>query len=195
MNYCPLTWVIDIGLYILSAAQAPFQLRHCFKLKSRSHHDEDELCEHMHGLHTSKRWLPASERNCQHTQLISLVAENWVWSLSRIWHNETSTGTTLKYTFTQSPARTGACWTCHSQCSQTLGCYCNSLPSEREPDGERLLAFLSIMWSVSLASEHMPSSQVALETALRAFLQISTQTANTPFTRKVRPKHGTKSLS
>lgn len=67
--------------------------------------------------------------------------------------------------------------------------------SEREPDGERLLAFLSVMWSVSLASEHMPSSQVALETALGAFLQISTQTANAPFTRKVRPKQGTKSLS
>lgn len=153
------------------------------------------LCEHLHSLHTSKRWMPASERSCQHTRLISLVAENSVWSLSRIWHNETSTGTTLKYTFTQSPARTGACWTCHSQCSQTLGCYCNSLPSEREPDGERLLAFLSVMWSVSLASEYMPSSQVALETALRAFLQISTQMANTPFMRKVRPKHGTKSLS
>lgn len=194
MNYCPLLWIIDTGLYILLAAQAPFQLWHCFKLMSRSHHDKDD-CVSTCSLHTSKRWMPASERSCQHTRLISLVAENSVWSLSRIWHNETSTGTTLKYTFTQSPARTGACWTCHSQCSQTLGCYCNSLPSEREPDGERLLAFLSVMWSVSLASEYMPSSQVALETALRAFLQISTQMANTPFMRKVRPKHGTKSLS
>lgn len=132
------------------------------------------LCEHLHGLHTSKRCLPASERSCQHAQLTSLVAENWGRSLSRIWHNETSTGTTLKYTFTQSNARTGACWTCHSQCSQTLGCYCNSFPSKREADGERLLAFHSVMWSVSLASEHMPSSQVALETALLVFLQIPT---------------------
>lgn len=70
-----------------------------------------------------------------------------------------------------------------------------ALPSEREPDGEWLLAFLSVMWSVSLAGEHMPSSQVILETALRVFLQISTQTANTPFTREVRPKHRTKSPS
>lgn len=47
--------------------------------------------------------------------------------------------------------------------------------------------FSALMWSVSLASEHMPSSQVALETALRVFLQISTQTANTPFTGKSDP--------
>lgn len=91
------------------------------KSMSRSHHDRDD-CVSTSMVCTSKRCSPASEKSCQHAQLTSLVAENWVWSLSRIWHNETSTGTTLKSTFTQSTARSGACWTCHSQCSQTLGC-------------------------------------------------------------------------
>lgn len=148
MSYCPLMWIIDIGLYILLAAKAPFQLWHCFKSMSRSHHDKND-CVSTCMVCTSKRCLHASERSCQCAQLTSLVAENWVWSLSRIWHNETSTGTTLKYTFTQSAARTGACWTCHSQCSQTLDCTATLFPVK----GNQMVSdswHFSALWEVFL---------------------------------------------
>lgn len=120
MSYCPLMWIIYIGLYILLAAEAPFQLWHCSSQWADL--TMAEMTVWAPAWFAPPKGSPASERSCQHAQLTSLVAENWVWSLSRIRHNETSTGTTLKSTFTQSTARSGACWTCHSQCSQTLFC-------------------------------------------------------------------------